>query len=397
MNNSDIELDLQDFIREFCSEIGPRVPCSKAESDAAELFRSKLENQCDEVAVEVFKTSPSAYKAGFRLPAILYVLVVLFYWSLPLLSLIFALLAFSVIFGEMSLAKQVVDFAFPKKSSINIIGKIVPKSVKKGLIIVGSHLDSNWEFPLFRKWGYGSTIIIALNVIFSFLAVIFLFIVNALVLFELSLQWNIISVILFLILVLAIPSFLLQLFFMISNRPVMGANDNLSAMAICYELAKAFGAPDNKTNSLEIWFVAFGSEEIGSKGSRAFVQSHLKEISSANVINIDMPGNKNDTLVIGTAEVFGLAKMDKDLVEMIKKTADELGIKAKKNLIMAFTDSLSFSRKGVSATSIISLPKSPKEFYYHTRNDVIENLNFENLVKTFKICVELIKRMDNTL
>ena len=61
---------------------------------------------------------------------------------------------------------------------------------------------------------------------------------------------------------------------------------------------------------------------------------------------------------------------------------------------MAYTDSLSFARKRISAVSMSSIPQSSKELYYHTRNDVIENLDFKNLVNVYKILKDFIKTID---
>ena len=86
--------------------------------------------------------------------------------------------------------------------------------------------------------------------------------------------------------------------------------------------------------------------------------------------------------------------MDYNLIELIHKLAKNLNIKTKISSSMAYTDSLSFARKQISAVSMSSIPQSSKEFNYHTRNDVIENLDFKNLANVYKICLDLIKSID---
>lgn len=166
--------EMKDFILEFCEKVGPRSPCSRNESEAAKLFYNKLKSLGHEVKTEEFTVHPGAYKASFRLPMILFILSIIFYWIYPLLSLIISVLSCLILFGEMYFVKEVIDLLFPKKFSQNVTSKIKPQSQAKKLIIIGSHIDSNWEFPLIRKIRYGFIIIIAINLILNVILLIIL-------------------------------------------------------------------------------------------------------------------------------------------------------------------------------------------------------------------------------
>ncbi len=174
----------------------------------------------------------------------------------------------------------------------------------------------------------------------------------------------------------------------------MGANDNLSGMAICYGIALYYRLSENRPRNTEVWINAYGCEEIGSKGSKFFVKKYFNAIKKAKVINLDMVGYKNSPVLIHKSEILGLVKMDYNLIDLINKIAKNLNIKTKICSSKAYTDSLSFSRKQISTVSMSSMPQSSKELYYHTRNDVIENLDFKNLVNVYKICIDLIKTID---
>ena len=389
-----LNLEMRDFIHEFCDKIGPRPPCSSNEAKAAQLFYDKIKLYCDEIEIEKFFTQPQAYKSAFRFPMILYILSIIFYWFYPLLSLALITLSCIILFGEMYLVKEIIDLIFPKKYSQNVISKIKAKNHKKHLLIIGCHIDSNWEFPLIRKIKYGFIVIVSINVILNEILLITLIIKNILNLsnietnlsnFEPSFYW---------MFIVGIPFALIQLFFIISNLPVMGANDNLSGMAVCYEIAKNLSLFENKPNNIEIWINGYGCEEIGSKGSKFFVKEHYNEIKDAKVINFDMIGYRDSPLVILKSEILGLIKMNNHLIELIKKSALLNDINIKLSSSMAYTDSLSFSRQGLSAVSISSKPQSSKEFYYHTRNDIFENLDFKNIVNAYKICMTIIKNLD---
>ncbi len=387
-------VEMKDFILEFCEKVGPRPPCSNNEVKAAKLFYNKLKALGYNVENEKFTVHPGAYKASFRVPMILFILSVIFYWIYPLLSLIISILSCSILIGEMYFVKEVIDLLFPKKHSQNIISKIESQNQAKNLIIIGSHLDSNWEFPLIRKIRYGFIIIISINLISNVILLIILpmkIIINFL---KLETGFFYFELILYLILIGSIPIALIQFFFIISNQPVMGANDNLSGMAVCYGIAKYYSHSENRPRNTEVWINAYGCEEIGSKGSKFFVKKYFNTIKKAKVINLDMVGYKNSPVLIHKSEILGLVKMDYNLIFLIDKLTKILNIKTKISSSMTYTDSLSFARKHISTVSMSSLPQSSKELYYHTRNDIIENIDFKNLVNVYKICIDLIKTID---
>ena len=87
-----LEMEMIEFIQEFCNKIGPRAPCSSEELAAANLFKEKAKKYCDDVVSETFYTHPGAYKAAFRVPVILYIVSLVLYWITPLLSLFVAIL-----------------------------------------------------------------------------------------------------------------------------------------------------------------------------------------------------------------------------------------------------------------------------------------------------------------
>jgi len=392
-----IEKEMKEFISAICEEIGPRPPCSEEEKQGAQYFCDKISEYCDEINIEKFYTHPSEYKLAFRFPMVLYIVSIIFYLPFPWISLIIEGIALIIIWGTMALARQTVAKILPKKSSQNVIGKIKPKEEPKNLLIFGSHIDANWEFPLNRKLGFAFALIFALNIFLNVIIFVMLIIKNILILLQLEAFFFGFYFFMLWIFVAGIPIALVQFLFVISNRPVMGANDNLSGTAVCYELAKNLSDPKNKPKSVEVWINSYGCEEIGSKGSRAFILSHYDEIKDAKTINLDMIGNKDVPLRISTSEIIGLVKMDKYLEDLIKEVAQDLGIEVKSGNSMAYTDSMSFARKNLPAISLTSFPKSSKEFYYHTRDDVIENMDFKNLVDTYKICMEIIKKIENKL
>ena len=234
MLNTDLALEkeMHDFILEFCEKIGPRAPCSKEEREAAILFREKIKDHSDFTSQEMFHTNPGPYKAAYLVPMVLYFVSLVLYLFIPWLSLVVSIILLFILFGEMTLTRQVIDFLFPKKQSQNIISKIMPKSQTRDLVIIGSHVDSNWEFPLIRLFRNKYTIIFGVNVFLNVILFLLLIMKNVSILFSFQAIIFNVEIVVFWILVITIPFPLTQLFFMILNRPVMGANDNLSGMAV---------------------------------------------------------------------------------------------------------------------------------------------------------------------
>ncbi|HMF31004.1 MAG TPA: M20/M25/M40 family metallo-hydrolase [Candidatus Lokiarchaeia archaeon] len=400
MDDTSTELEgrLRDFITKVCQDIGPRSPCGPAEGACATYYESVLQDYCDEVATEQFFARPSAYKWSFRIPMILYLAAVAFYWWLPVASLVFAAAGFIIMIGEMMMMHEVIDFAFPKRPSVNVVGKIKSAGETKQVVVIEGHLDSNWEFPLMRLMGAAFTIVPGVNTFSAALLLLLSLVksISVLASIDLGAVFAAVELGLFWVFVVAAPFAVIQLFFMLSNRPVMGANDNLSAMAVGKELAAFLSVPANRLANVEVWIVAVGCEEIGSKGSKAFAAAHRQELQGAKVFVVDMVGNKNAPLEVSKAEMVSAVKMSPELVQLVCTTAAELGIPVKVSSSAGFTDATSFRQVGIAATSILSMPTSRRTFYYHTRNDTLENMAFENLVSTYKICAALLKKLDES-
>lgn len=391
-----LSAEMKEFIIEACEKIGPRPPCSEEEKKGAEYYKEKMMSYCDEIAIEPFSIRLGAYKAGFRLPMIFFIAALGLHVVSPTASLLCMIISLFILFGKMILARPVIDFMFPQKSSQNVIAKIQPLgSNVKQLVIFGSHIDSNWEYPLFRMFGNRFTIFMAINVLLVTVFSLFLVVENILI-FVLNAEAlsGIGSVAIWIFGLIGVPFALLQIFFMISNRPVMGANDNLSGMAVCYELAKTFSSPENRPESVEVWIAAFGCEEIGSMGSKAFIEKHWEEIKNAKVINFDMLGFDSD-LNVHSAEISNMLKMTPELMELVLESAREIEVPIIPKSVLFYTDSMSFIRKRIAATALSSWPTSSKHFYYHTRYDIPENLAFVNLVNSYKVSVNLVKKLDH--
>lgn len=421
---SKLPSEIREFIEYFCDEVGPRPPCSEQEAKAAKLLKKKFDEYCDKTSLENFTCRPAAYKWVFRLPIILYILSVSSYifstyfglkasatplgLTLPspvwgadlvyhLLFLLAALVvsAFSILVtvGSLMYTRETVDLVFPKRSSTNVVGKIMPKEKVKKLVLISGHHDSNWEFPLIKKFGSKYVTVQAIPVILNYVLLPILLFKMATHFLGVTLGLHIETIIIA-VLVAPIPIMLYIYPNLVSKTPVMGANDNLTGMAVCYEVGKHISNQEFRPKETEVWLVSFGCEEIGDRGSKQFVKNHYQELKGAYHVNIDMVGEKESTLCIVEKEVRTLVKLSPEVIQKLKSIFEKLKIKVKTVSIDAYTDAMSFAKKGLKSASIVALGPSKFPKYYHTTNDIPENLDYNQVADVVKVCLEFIKQID---
>ena len=156
------------------------------------------------------------------------------------------------------------------------------------------------------------------------------------------------------------------------NKPLPGANDGASGVAVLLELARKL--PENLP--LQIWLVFFDAEENNDllgmdwiMGSRAFVQQLSGKPTAA--IIVDMVGDADLNLYIEK-------NSDPQLVSAIWEQADKLGFadtfiaQPKHSMI---DDHRPFLDAGIPAIDIIDFDYP----YWHTTQDTLDKISAESL------------------
>ena len=137
-----------------------------------------------------------------------------------------------------------------------------------------------------------------------------------------------------------------------------GANDNGSGTALLLEVARVHRADG-------VCVVAFGAEEIGLFGSRAFVDAH--DVGGARLmLNFDMVGRLDGPIVIGDAELTQ---------SILDALAGAFPIAAGEFPPFASSDHVSFSDAGVPAVTITS----GDDAAIHTSQDEVGRIAMEAL------------------
>ncbi|MEM3586719.1 MAG: M28 family peptidase [Candidatus Jordarchaeaceae archaeon] len=410
---------MHNFIVDICNEIGPRASGTREEELAGNRIEEELKKFCDETHQEEYTSSPTAFLGFIRYGAILITLGIVLYWfsllidigrlqvdsNLALVSSIIAsilsVFAVSYFILEVMRYKELVDFLFPKRKSKNVIGTINPTGEVKHTVIFAGHHDSAYEFNIFyylKNIG-AATIFIGYvgSIVFSIICVlktISYFFLSPSILRVLFIGFGIFFVCL-------APISIIYVFFH-SYKPVLGAFDNLSAVAVVVGIGKYLSKnrnnPEIYPKHTRIQLVSFAGEEAGLRGSKRYVKTHYKELKETGAILINMDGiATKDNITILKKETLIGAKHNPEICATLLKIAQEQGIKARLGALpFGATDAAAFSLKKLPATTISSEDFSRLPKFYHTRLDTPEVVEKEALEQVLQICLQYMKYIDNS-
>ncbi|MYI82167.1 MAG: M28 family peptidase [Chloroflexi bacterium] len=162
-----------------------------------------------------------------------------------------------------------------------------------------------------------------------------------------------------------------------------GANDNASGTGLLIELARVASGEEFGDG---LCFIAFGAEEVGLFGSRAFVQAH--DVSEAAfMLNFDMVARIGQRTGDGPRFIAG----DIALADLAAAVAGELGYGIPRGSFPAnaSSDHASFSEAGVPAITVHS---GGAEFI-HTPRDTLETVFIEDLAIFLDVSIALLERL----
>jgi Zn-dependent M28 family amino/carboxypeptidase len=181
-----------------------------------------------------------------------------------------------------------------------------------------------------------------------------------------------------------------------NNSP--GALDNASGMAVVFGLSSYF--VDHPLKHFNIWFVQFSAEEIGTMGSRVFVNNHEDEFERGKVFqfNIDLLSGKGlgDNNRIEYLKSFGIIPRDK-LTSLLGKYLRSAA--SKKNISIygihfatgAHTDSLPFRNREYDTIDLGTMEAAK---WAHTEKDTPDKVDPEVISNTCVLLRETLLEMD---
>ena len=185
------------------------------------------------------------------------------------------------------------------------------------------------------------------------------------------------------------------------KRVVPGAQDNLSGCVCAYGAAKALADGDGNSTlqHTRIMAVAFGAEETGLKGSKAFVKNNLKWLKDNNVSVINLDGIMTDESVnIITKEPMTMVKYPQSHLDEVHAAFEAEGVDAvQTNLPIGATDGSAFGMKDITATTIVAFPMQKLHPTYHTRRDTPDYIDPQMLENMQRVLVRFAEDADAKL
>ncbi len=160
-----------------------------------------------------------------------------------------------------------------------------------------------------------------------------------------------------------------------------GANDNASGTAVVLEVARYFAQRDYPYT---LYFIAFGAEEIGLRGSRHFVDT-LPEAERAAIramVNVDMVGVGDQVRAAGSDELIAAARAAAEALALSPPLATGSGTGGG-------SDHASFARVGVP---VVFLHRSPDP-NYHSPGDRAEHVDPAALALAARLVVAVLEHL----
>lgn len=183
------------------------------------------------------------------------------------------------------------------------------------------------------------------------------------------------------------------------NKPILGANDGASGVAVLLSLAHIL---KNKKVDYGIDLVLFDAEDYGKEGdlmnysigAKYFAQNKPDYINPQFAILLDMVGDKE---AIFRKEPNSM-KFAPDIVNLVWNLASELNLKTFSNELSTpiYDDHIPLGEIGIKVIDIIDADligadsPNPRRNYWHTQNDNLENISKETLGEVGKLLTHLI-------
>jgi len=291
----------------------------------------------------------------------------------------------------------------------NVFVKIPAKNISEidaGNIIISAHLDSKsqnfktlWRITIYKAWLFGG---LWLGVVYLTILIYKLpnYYVNLLYFFLPYISRTTFLMLNLSLIVLAILVSLsnITLMFLNTNNKSPGALDNSTGMAIVFELSSYF--LKHKLNNFNLWFIQFSAEELGTMGSRIFVNKYEHQFIKGKIFQINF-----DMVSVASHKKGGLGYLKSNGVIPRKQIAPVLSnyleIAAKEETLNikgfhlstgAHTDCVPFHLRGYDAIALTT-PRAAR--YTHTEEDTHDKVNPQVLLEACLITRNVILRLDN--
>ncbi|HWT25346.1 MAG TPA: M28 family peptidase, partial [Solirubrobacteraceae bacterium] len=180
----------------------------------------------------------------------------------------------------------------------------------------------------------------------------------------------------------------------IATRTVVpGANDNLAAVAVLLELARALR--DDPPRGVRVLLLSTGSEESFMEGMRGFVARHRAALppDRTRFVVLECVGGPQPILLEGEG-MLRMHDYDAGTRDWLAAAAGRAGRPLRRGLRSGFaTDALIAHKAGYPTAVLASVDAYKLAPHYHSQRDVAANLDFGTVVAMCEICREAVRSL----
>ncbi|GAH34993.1 unnamed protein product, partial [marine sediment metagenome] len=212
---------------------------------------------------------------------------------------------------------------------------------------------------------------------------------------------TVLDLIYFIPLVIIYPFFILLLKGFLGKTVVLGANDNLSATAVAVAIGKHLS--ENRPRNVEVWIGSQGSEEVGDKGAKAFVEKYGKIgiLDNSYTVVLECCGAAEDMFLI--EKDMHRAVYNTEInnwllqahADVKTKNPDLLNIRTG-SLKIGSCDACRYIHEGFKAAALMGMEHiKNKAVNWHSVNDAPVNIDKKILSDFLEVSLKFVELVDN--
>ncbi len=381
-----------ELIKDIIARFGPRPAGTEAEKNAQQYIYAKAGELTNQREYLPFDEYLDARFGKLRYYTATFFICLGVYWLSPVIALILSFINLLVAVLDMGMYRDILtSFPGSKRTSSNVTATLEPQGEATSTLLFSAHMDSTYEFTWWYRLGH-TGVVLTMTPYILLLLQLLLYLKHVIA----AAPWDTYG---WLVLLLLSPINIFT-WFMLGKEAVPGAQDNLSGIAIAYEVLKNFADKNNKGKSIlkntRLRFVSFGSEEKGLCGSRAYAQLKKEELKkeNAHLLNIDNVRQVSQISIIHR-EILSGTRHSPVLINGLKDSFQSLNIAYKMAVApIGGSDAISLARVGIPTVTIIGMDSERHDFTYHTRHDIPENIEPLALENIKDCLVDFVKKWD---
>ena len=379
-----------DKILEGLTALPHRSSTTAAEKKAAEYLQEQLQALGLFPALEPL-TAPTTFSWTYFILYFGFALAIGIHYFIPLAGLALAILFTALFVGEQLTWFSPLSHLVPRGPSQNILTRLDPPGADRRLILV-AHYDTSKTSLAFSP---GSVKYLRPIFLVSLVMIATTLVGLSVQVFSSQDQWPALEYMLLVPALYFLYASALMLEREVRGRPVQGAADNASGVAVAVELMRrvkeAGGLPGSS-----VWLLLTGAEEVGMAGMSAFLQAHGAELDKAKTVFLNFDNLGAGQLTYITSEgMLAPLPADPELVRLAGQLAQEEPFEdvAGRGFHALTLDTLVPRARGYRVLSFMGLDEHGLPWPWHWHNDVLDNVDRELIQLAAEFAWALIQRL----